>query len=129
MESRIYTPEDYDILLDWATQRNVAPVPKEILPKLCLMVWEDSDPLAFTALYMDNSISVALMIWTATNPQNKPKENGRALDYLIGAAKHVLSDQGYTMSLAVTGVDSLAKFMCNRGFNELETAHLMIGAT
>lgn len=127
MESRLYNHENYHILSEWAFERGTQAIPADILPKLCLMVWEEDRPLAFTAIHMDNSISVAMLIWTSTNPNNGPKESGTALDFLIGCARKVLADQGYSVILTVTGANSLARFMKYRGFHELETAHLMIG--
>ena len=130
METRIFDIQSqYSILDEWARARGSTAIPKDIIPKLSLIVVDGDEYRAFTSLYMDNSIGVAMMLWTTTNPKNTPKQSKRALDYLLTAAKKALAEHGYFVLMTATGVRSISRFLRKDGFKILEKAEILITAT
>ena len=57
MESRFYTPLDYEIAASWWIDRGLLPVPEVILPPLGAVALIENEPVAMSWVYLAGRVS------------------------------------------------------------------------
>jgi len=89
METRDYTPSDFEKLRLWWENHWGAEPSIHVLPRTGVVVSLDGRDIAAAWMYLDDSTPVAFISWVVTNPGNSPLESKRgleiALKYLVKA--------------------------------------------
>lgn len=116
--------QDYDVLCEWLAKRKMQSIPKELLPALSLVL-EEERPIAFCAIYLDNSINVAFLAWVTTDPEMNSIEGGRAVDLIIKSAENLCKIHGYRILLACTK-KSVGKFLYHRDYTVIDPGNWML---
>ena len=119
---------DYPMVCEWWTAHGWPAVPRDMLPKLGCLVELDGVPKAAAWLYMDNSVGVAMLEWTVTNPGNTPRESLRSINHLLGALKEVALENDYGVVLAALKNEGLIRAFEKFGFhnNDSGITHLTL---
>jgi hypothetical protein len=121
MKTRLYAPEDYPVFAAWWPAHGWPAVPVIILPKCGVVVESDEGtPRAVAWLYMDNSVGVASMEWTVTNPENTPKQSFAAVSILVGAIKCLAIEFDYGVVITSAKQDSLVRTYERTGFTKTD---------
>lgn len=129
MKTRLYAPEDYPTFEKWWPCHGWPAVPQVILPKCGVVVEDDNSVMRAAAwLYMDNSVGVAMMEWTVTNPENTAKQSFAAISYLVGGIKAVAVELDYGVLLTSAKQDSLVRVYERTGFSKTDSGmtHLVM---
>lgn len=118
---------DWEILQEWYRKRNLPGIPKGILPALSIWITCNGEPSAFGAIYMDNSVNVAHLMWVSTNPAMPATLTLGAINQLIISASELCKLHGYRVMFTTVGKRSMAKLMRRHGFTELhDQTHSLI---
>jgi len=118
MKTRLYTPEDYEVIIPWWSGHGSGQVPAAILPKCGLVVEMDEGKLGAVAwLYMDNSVGVAWMSWMTSNPELGPIKAAEALSVLIGGMEALCEEFNYGILFTMTESKGLGQFLTRKGFS------------
>jgi hypothetical protein len=121
MKTRLYAPDDYPVFAKWWPEHGWPAVPFIILPKCGVVVENDSGTMVAVAwLYMDNSVGVAMMEWTVTNPANTPKQSFAAIHVLVGAIKALALEFDYGVVLTSARQESLVRTYERVGFTKTD---------
>lgn len=84
MKAVAYTPDKYKRLADWWTAHGWDPVAECVLPKIGLIVINESgDLLAAGFMYHDPSAAMGQMEWIVTNTEIPPMTAVKALHFLV----------------------------------------------
>lgn len=82
MTSRMYKPEDYTMLEKWWTDQKWAPVPKDMLPTLGIIMTVDGKDICAGFLYTSNS-PTGWMEWVIADPESDKQIRSEALNELV----------------------------------------------
>lgn len=108
--------KDYPIVSQWWPAHGWPSVPKEILPRLGLMVECNGTPCVAGWLYMDNSIGVSMLEWTVSNPANNPRESYKAIQILVDVMRKEAVMNDYGVMLTSTKHPALVRAYQKAGF-------------
>lgn len=125
---RMYAAEDYATIAPWWPAHGWQPVAQAVLPRGGVVVELDGRPVAAAWLYMDNSVGVAMMEWTVTNPDNTPRQSLKAITLLVGAIREIAVQNDYGVVLTSAKQDSLVKVYAKNGFQKTDSGmtHLLM---
>lgn len=125
---RMYSPADYATVSQWWPAHGWPSVAEAVLPRGGVIVELDGTPIAATWLYMDNSVGVAMMEWTVTNPTNSPRHSLKAITLLTGAIREIAIQNDYGVVLTSAKQDSLVKVYSKNGFRKTDDGmtHLLM---
>lgn len=112
--------EDFKILTQWLAARNQPKIPRGLLPAMSIMLSEDGVQKAFCAVYLDNSVNVAMLSWITTNPELSPRQSFHATELIISAAENLCKIHGYRIIFAHTGRRSVGKFLSRQGYSPID---------
>lgn len=112
-----YTPEIYPTLLPWWERHGVPAVPSHCLPKLGVVVANDSGENILAAwASMDNSTGLAFLLWPTGNPDTPARLIHTALRHATAYLIETLRAFGYHTLLAATHSTSVARQWKQYGF-------------
>lgn len=103
---RAFDPaRDYEAVALWWVDRMGAAIPANILPKCGVVACEELDGEAIAAgwIFMDNSVSVAMIEWLVTKPTLRIKLAHAALKAVVEMLEVSAKHFGYAI---ITGVTS-----------------------
>ena len=116
MKTRLFTHEDYPMLVSWWEGHGWPAVPEIALPKVGILIESLDSVLAAAWLYFETSGVVCQMEWVVTNPNNKPKDSVKALSLLLDAIDQVRAANGYKVTQTACKVPSLIRLYEKAGF-------------
>ena len=119
---------DYDTVAPWWPAHGWAAVPRNILPRLGVMIEIAGRPAAAAWLYMDNSIGVGMMEWAVTNPANTPRESLKACTMLVDCIRDCAAQNDYGVVLTSAKQPALIRLYEKAGFQKTDEgmAHLIM---
>jgi hypothetical protein len=120
LQLRDYTPEDYPMLCWWWNEHGAVPAPRNILPKLGIIIEEhkegaDPTPQAAMFLYMDNSTGVGFLEHGVTAPGLSLQKAQKALRHGVRFLKESANKMGYFFILT-HAIAPIARFLRSEGF-------------
>lgn len=129
MRTRLFTHEDYPMLVSWWKGHGWAPVPEIALPKVGILIEKDGNAYSAGWIYFDTSGVVCQLEWVVTNPRNKPKESLQAIKLLLEAVDQVRDANGYSITQTACKSPSLIKLYMKCGFVKTDDGivHLVKG--
>jgi hypothetical protein len=110
--------QDYPKITEWFERRNSHIAPRNILPKLGIVIESNGVMAAAGWLYMDNSVGVAWPAWLSTNPSISSIISTRALSHLVTALESCAKEHDYGVFFTMASQPSMIKWLKNRGFIE-----------
>lgn len=126
MNSRPFEEQDLAVVADWFSGIEwTIPGVEGVLPKIGIIVEENSVPLACGWLYTTDT-TLAILSWTATNPEVADTLQSQALDELVVAVQKAIAMQGgkikmlmaLSKSEAFTGKLKKLGFRSKGGFDQ-----------
>jgi hypothetical protein len=96
MEIRRYQDSDYQIISSWYRERNLIPLPREILPPIGFVVPD----VACTHLYLTDG-KVALFEGFISNPDTTRKQRVQAFDLIMETLLFTAKQKGYKMAVVL----------------------------
>jgi hypothetical protein len=111
--------DDITELRRWLMERSLPDIPSGILPALSIWITFGGDKAAFCAVYMDNSVNVAHLMWITTNPDLPATVTAGALYQLSDAAEELCRAHGYHVIFSTAGVRSVVKMLRKKGFVDI----------
>lgn len=119
----------FSMFTEWWKAHGWPGVALPILPKCGILVEDDNDMgLAAGWLYMDNSVGVAMLEWTVTNPNATAKQSYLAIAMLVQSAREVAKSLDYGVIITTARQHSLARCLQRNGFIQTDTGmtHLIM---
>lgn len=93
MNSRPFEEQDLAVVAEWFSGIEwTIPGVEGVLPKIGILVEESEVPLACGWLYTTDT-TLAILAWTATNPEVAETLQSAALDKLIESVQHAITMQ------------------------------------
>lgn len=120
---------DYPVAEQWWPAHGWKAVPRAVLPKCGVMVEsDDREPMAVAWLYMDNSVGVAWMEWTVTNPKNTARQSYLAITMLTQAVREVALELNYGVVMTSAKQEALVRIYERNGFQKSDegVTHLLM---
>lgn len=134
MKSRIINVREADgplfpMFTEWWKAHGWPGVALAILPKCGVLVEDDAaGGLAVGWLYMDNSVGVAMLEWTVTNPKATPKQSYMAIAMLVQSVREVARALDYGVVLTTAKQHALTRCYEKNGFRQTDNGmtHLIM---
>jgi hypothetical protein len=102
-----------------------AAFPREIFPATGLSFFAGNSLLAVAFLYLEESSSVAVCGWCATNPGNSAHESARAVKELMAAMPQYARERGKKYLLTTFGNRGINRILAGLGFHKGENTLTM----
>ena len=132
MNIRLYSnEEDYDAVCHWWTERDMEPLPKNVLQSVGYIAHKGGKDIACAWLYMDYVSGVAWFNLFVANPEAGGNEIKEAHQTIIDAFKLFAENEGFVIMMAFYQQRSLAKLAQKQGFqvNHESVTELFMGIT
>lgn len=128
MTVRPYNSDDYPMIESWWKRHGWSPVPEHFLPTVGIIIELDGTPKCATWVMQENSTPIAMMEWTVTNPDNRPKESVAAIREAVASVKVCAKAIGRTALMTYCKQPSLARIYAGEGFQLSDTGmtHLVM---
>lgn len=108
--------DHYPTITQWWRAHDTAPIPREVLPKLGVVVYQEERPILSAWASMDNSTGLAFYLWPTGNPAASPRQIKAALQHSVAYLSEVVRSLGYHTFIAGTHRRSVARQLSILGF-------------
>ena len=117
MEVKLFDKKtDYEELSDWWRLRGAPLYHPSIIPPIGGVVFENGKKLAIGFLYLAEYCNYAQIAFVITNPENKPKESVKAINYLTKILIHMAHANNRSVIMFSTGCQSLQRLFKKNDF-------------
>lgn len=116
IQLRLYTPEDYPLIVEWWKGHGVPETPQACVPALGRIATVNGKDTFAAWVSMDNSCGLCFLIWPVSNPEARARDVVRTIGLTIDHLKDLAKGFGYHTMLGLSHSGSLTRHLEKLGF-------------